>query len=164
MLDILAWTYDKYPNEVFLSIVLVLGLVVALSLRQRFLIGSYLSTSQIPDFLHRDLKGKLCLVTNAFSSSESLALVDRLLARGAHLVLLCQPQDAKDPNVLQIYALLRHNHPSGITREVYIEPIDLYSRSSIQEFAQLFESKGSKRNGALGERFLSQPITCLTLD
>lgn len=146
MIDALSWAYVHSPQSVVIFLSSLLGLWLLLALRQRFLRPPRVD---LPDFLQRHPKGKLCFVTNPFSCAESLALVDRLLGRGAHVVLLCHPDDASDPNVLQLFALLKHNHPAGSTF-VYIEPVDLTSPEEIRSFAETFEKKGAKRAGAMG--------------
>lgn len=146
MIDALSWAYVHSPRSVVTFLSALLGLWLLLALRQRFVRPPRVS---LPDFLQRHPKGKLVFVTNAFASPESLALVDRLLGRGAHVILLCHPDDARDPDVLQLFALLKHNHPAGSTF-VYIEPCDLTSPEEIRSFAETFERKGAKRAGAMG--------------
>lgn len=148
MLQILGWAYDRQPTAVIYSGVAALLFLIALSLRQRFIRPPL--APHVPPFLLRDPKGKLCFITNAFTTPEGLALVERLLGRGAHIILLCHPEDAADPATLQLYAILKHNHPAGSTT-LYIEAVDLNSAEAVRSFAKTFESKGAKVPGALGE-------------
>lgn len=147
MLHILGWLYERHPTAVTYLGLFCFGLLIALSLRQRFIRPPI--APSVPEFLLRDPKGKLVFITNAFVSAEGVALVERLLGRGAHIILLCDPEDATDPATLQLYAILKHNHPAGSTT-LYIEAVDLSSTEAVRSFAETFESKGAKIPGALG--------------
>jgi len=100
------------------------------------------SPPQVPREIEQDLRGRLIVIVNAFSPL-AFSLFTRLAVRGAQLIALSEnPSDSREQQLLRLV--------QDETSNAYLY-MERWDPERPEDFAKEWETKGSKRAGALGE-------------